>query len=96
MGVERGIRPATITEHERGTTVADKTKVRTTFTPGKVIEVGARELVDLERQHLIAALEGADGWQDDKPVETESGVITDGLVDKTDAAASKGPKTKGS
>lgn len=100
MGSERGNRLTTTTEHERGTTVADKTKVRTTFTPGEVIEVDERELVDLERQHLIHSREGDEGWQDAEPVETESGVITDGLdeqakggdesrtVDPTGASAS--------
>lgn len=79
MAGERGDRPITATEHERGTTVADTTKVRTTFTPDEVIEVDSAELLDLERQHLIHSREGDEGWQDAEPSETESGVITDGL-----------------
>lgn len=79
MAGERGTRPDTHTENERGNTVADMTKVRTTFTPGTVIEVDERELLDLDRQHLIHSREGDEGWQDDEPVESDSGVITDGL-----------------
>lgn len=56
-----------------------KTKVRTTITPGEVIKVDAAELIDLERQGLIHSREGDDRWQDDTPVKTESGVVTDGL-----------------
>lgn len=77
MGGKRGNRPIT-TEQERGTTVAD-TKVRTTMLPGEVIEVDERELIDLERQHLILSREGDEGWQDAEPIDTDSGVITDGL-----------------
>lgn len=79
MDTKRGIRPITHTEHERGNTVA-QTKVRTTITPGEVIKVAEHELVDLERQGLIHSREGDDRWQDDKPVKTESGDITDGLA----------------
>lgn len=39
--------------------MADTVKVRTTFEPGKVIEVGAAELIDLERQGLIKSREDA-------------------------------------
>lgn len=107
MALERGDRPTSTTEQERGTTVADKTKVRTTFTPGEVIEVDERELVDLERQHLIHSRKGDEGWQDAEPVETDSGVITDGLdkqaeggdesrrANETEAPVKAAPKTKG-
>lgn len=66
--------------------MAKRTKVRATNTPGLVIEVDESELLDLERQGLIHSRELADGetirkgekpWRDDKPVEIESGVVTD-------------------
>lgn len=57
--------------------MAVKTKVRTTINPGTVLKVEAAELLDLERQGLIKSREGDEGWQDDAPVEVESGVITD-------------------
>jgi hypothetical protein len=79
--------------------MAKTTKVRTTFTPGKVIKVDERELLDLERQGLIYSRETAEGatvrkgehaWRDDKPIEQESGVVTDTtpaeLADKRKAA----------
>lgn len=82
MDTKRGIRPNTITdtEQERGNTVGKTTKVRTTITPGEVIKVAEHELIDLERQGLIHSREGDERWQDDKPVATESGDITDGLA----------------
>jgi hypothetical protein len=79
--------------------MAKTTKVRTTFTPGDVIRVEGAELLDLERQGLIYSRELADGetprkgeraWQDDPPIETESGIVTDTtpaeLADKRKAA----------
>lgn len=86
--------------------MAKFTKVRTTITPGEVIKVEAHELIDLERQGLIHSREGDDRWQDDKPVETESGVVTDGLdaqattgdepaATKAKASAKVTDKTKG-
>lgn len=60
MGGERADRPDIITQPERGRAVA-LSKVRTTFTPGEVIEVDERELLDLERQGLIYSGELADG-----------------------------------
>ncbi len=62
-----------ITQPEGGRTV----KVRTTFTPGIVHEVGDAELLDLDRQGLIHSREGDEHWVDDEPTEVESGVITD-------------------
>lgn len=50
MTGDRGDR---LNEKERGRAVAETVKVRTTFEPGKVIEISAAELVDLERQGLI-------------------------------------------
>lgn len=68
MALERGSRLTTQHREERGvTTVAKKTKVRTTNLPGKVIEVERYELIDLERQGLIHSREGDENWPDDKP-----------------------------
>lgn len=83
MAGERGDRPNTITQPERGQAVADKTKVRSTFTPGEVIEVDERELLDLERQGFIHSREGDDDWRDAEPIDIDSGVITDGLDEQT-------------
>lgn len=97
MAGERGDRPNTITQPERGHAVADKTKVRTTFTPGEVIEIDSVELLDLERQGLIHSREGDDDWHDDDLVEIDSGVITDGYAeqattgDKPEAHKSEAP-----
>lgn len=64
------------TQPERGHTVG--TRVRTTITPGKVLEVEAAELLDLDRDSLILSREGDDDWVDDaEPESVESGVITD-------------------
>ena len=57
MESERANRPDIITQPERGRAVA-LTKVRTTITPGKVIEVDERELLDLKRQGLIYSPKG--------------------------------------
>jgi len=62
---ERADRPAIITQPERGRAVG-LTKVRTTFTPGEVIEVDERELLDLKRQGLIHSLEGDEPDKPDK------------------------------
>jgi hypothetical protein len=97
MAGERGDRPITHTEQERGHIVAKLTKVRTTFTPGEVIKIDSTELLDLERQGFIHSREGDDNWRDDKPVDIDSGVITDGLAeqatkgDKPAAAKAKAP-----
>ena len=82
MAGERGDRPNITHTDERGNTVADKTAVRTTITPGEVIEVTGAELIDLERQGLIHSREGDESWQQAEPVETDSGVITDGLAEQ--------------
>ena len=79
MAGKRVNRPDIITQPERGRAVAN-TKVRTTFTPGTVISVSERELVDLERQGLIYSRELADGetprkgehaWESTKPAKPE-------------------------
>ena len=77
-----------ITQPERGHIMAAKkprasagnglTKVRTTFNPAVVIEVGSAELLDLDRQKLIDRREGDKGWRDGKAETTESGIITEG------------------
>ena len=82
MAGERGDRPNIITQPERGRIVADTTKIRTTFTPGEVIEVSSTELLDLERQGLIHSREGDEAWTDAEPVDIESGVVTDGLAEQ--------------
>jgi len=80
MESERADRPDIITQPERGRAVG-LTKVRTTFEPGKVIEVDERELLDLERQGLVYSPKG------DKlePETTEPDDIVD--ADKTRKAA---------
>jgi hypothetical protein len=81
---ESGTRRDTPTETERGTAVA--TRIRTKFTPGEVIEVDERELIDLERQGLIHSREhdagtpireGEEAWHNDEPVAIDSGDVTD-------------------
>jgi len=79
------------TSKERGRTVG--TLVRTTFEPGKVLEVGDAELVDLSRQSLLHSFERSDHtdeqglgkspkpWKSGKPEEVDSGVITDAAAD---------------
>lgn len=46
-------RPVADHENERTHTMANTTKVRTTFTPDTVLEVGDAELIDLKRQGLL-------------------------------------------
>lgn len=82
MALERGDRP-TPSPNRKGNTVAE-TKVRTSINPGEVIEVSDAELLDLTRQGLIHSREGDEAWQDDEPVEVESGVITDGLTEQAE------------
>lgn len=83
MALERGDRP-TPSPNRKGNAVAEMTKVRTSITPGEVIEVDERELVDLGRLGLIHSREGDEDWSDAEPVEVESGVITDGLDDQAE------------
>lgn len=87
-----------ITQPERGRTVG--TRVRTTITPGIVIEVEAAELLDLERQGLIESREGDDSFIDDEPIQVESGVITDASIGLPKSAkpskADKSTDTEGS
>jgi hypothetical protein len=65
------------------------TKVRTTFTPDVVTDVGDSEFLDLSRQGLISSHErldkesglvpvaGRGRWKDGDAVAVESGVVTD-------------------
>lgn len=46
-------RPVADHENERTRDMANTTKVRTTFTPDTVLEVGDAELIDLKRQGLL-------------------------------------------
>lgn len=66
-----------VTQSERGHALSQLTKVRTTITPGEVVEANERELLDLERQGLVHSREGDEGFVDAEPVENESGIITD-------------------
>lgn len=60
------------------------TKVRTTFTPDVVYDVGPEELLDLQRQGLLHSMEhgntplpeGLEPWHDGAPVEVESGQLS--------------------
>jgi hypothetical protein len=68
MGSESGARRDQTTT-ERGRALA--TKIRTTFEPSTVLEVGDAELVDLDRQGLIASREGDKGFDVDPTPEPE-------------------------
>jgi hypothetical protein len=82
MGDERVNRPENTTQpRERGRAVVNLTKVRTVFTPGKVIEVSERELVDLERQGLIYSRATAGSEHE--------AIIDDEPTDKKDKADKK-------
>jgi hypothetical protein len=72
--------------------MADTTKIRTTLTPGDVIEVGPAELLDLERLNLIDSREGDAGWADGVPVPMASGQLDPPAV-KTPEAAPVAPVT---
>lgn len=94
------------TSKERGRVLG--TKIRTTIEPGKVLEVGDAELVDLHRQHLLHSHEGNENtkalglgkslnkWHTGKAEVIESGVITDPQVEDDDedegASDSEGSK----
>lgn len=92
------------TSKERGRILG--TKIRTTIEPGKVLEVGDAELVDLHRQHLLHShesndstkglgLKSASKWRDGKVEVVESGVITDPPVEDDedeDASDAEGNK----
>lgn len=56
--------------------MAETTKLRTTFTPGVVLEVEASELLDLERGGLIYSREGDDNWEDGEAEDITSGELT--------------------
>lgn len=77
-------------------------KVRTTFTPGRVIEVSDGEFVDLKRQGLLHSHEPIDRdsfvasqfesvatperWKDGEPVQTATGDLSTNATDEKKGA----------